>query len=285
VIFFSSGLARVAEYPAGTSFGPRTLVNYELVWILEGQVRWMCEGNEHALGPGDLAVARPGMRDWFVWDPDRTTRHAYLHFDLDLDGAEANFPSPSSWPALRRLAGDDPVRPLLRYLLWLPMAPEAERWSAEVLHLVLGLFSGGPLQSDTLGPGLSPPTVSALTWLRECWVAQGVGPVRLEALARAANVTPGYLCRRFRAEIGASPVATVDLARLSNAAELLARTDMTVSEIARAVGFGDQFHFSRRFKATFGLSPRAYRATDPGPPVLGASDAEAIRRAAVVMLS
>jgi AraC-like DNA-binding protein len=36
-------------------------------------------------------------------------------------------------------------------------------------------------------------------------------------------------------------------------------TDMTVREIARTLGYADEFHLSRRFSAHFGVPPRDYR--------------------------
>ena len=47
--------------------------------------------------------------------------------------------------------------------------------------------------------------------------------------------------------------------RLRHAQELLLSTDASVAEVGVRSGFADQFHFSRQFKAAFGLSPRGYR--------------------------
>jgi AraC-like DNA-binding protein len=41
--------------------------------------------------------------------------------------------------------------------------------------------------------------------------------------------------------------------------ELLAGTDLPLSEIALAVGFSDQSHCARRFRQHLGMSPREYR--------------------------
>jgi AraC-like DNA-binding protein len=34
---------------------------------------------------------------------------------------------------------------------------------------------------------------------------------------------------------------------------------MTHREIARTLGYADEFHFSRRFRAQYGVPPRDYR--------------------------
>jgi transcriptional regulator GlxA family with amidase domain len=47
--------------------------------------------------------------------------------------------------------------------------------------------------------------------------------------------------------------------RLSLAQDLLAKTDITVADIALKAGFADQSHFSRNFHRFTGLPPRVFR--------------------------
>ena len=49
------------------------------------------------------------------------------------------------------------------------------------------------------------------------------------------------------------------MVRLGRTANLLARSNMTVSEVAKRGGFSDQFHFSRAFKKVYGVSPTDFR--------------------------
>src|SRR4051812_43308752 len=72
-----------ADYPPGATFGPRMLSDFELVWIVQGNVVWRCGDDEHALGPSSVVLCRPKMRDAFDWDRKRRTRHGYIHFDLE----------------------------------------------------------------------------------------------------------------------------------------------------------------------------------------------------------
>jgi AraC-like DNA-binding protein len=83
--------------------------------------------------------------------------------------------------------------------------------------------------------------------------------ISLTELAQVAGVNPEYLCRLLKASTGRSPIETVRLARLDRAALLLARSNYSVSEIATLCGYSSPFHFSQRFKAAFGQSPRDLR--------------------------
>ncbi|MEW1846288.1 hypothetical protein AB0392_50740, partial [Nonomuraea angiospora] len=72
----------VADYPPGSTFGPREARSYQFVWLLRGSATWLWDDVALSLTPGKLLLIRPGMRDAFRWDPRTPTRHAYVHFTL-----------------------------------------------------------------------------------------------------------------------------------------------------------------------------------------------------------
>jgi AraC family transcriptional regulator len=116
-----------------------------------------------------------------------------------------------------------------------------------------------------------------LVWLagtaREGWQAWSAMPLRrvgVGELARRAHLPPGYLNRLSRAAFGMSAAAALERARCGRAESLLLRTDLAVGSVAYQCGFGDLSHFSHRFTAIRGVSPRAYRvAGTSSPSVLG----------------
>lgn len=82
----------------------------------------------------------------------------------------------------------------------------------------------------------------------------------VESLAALAGVSRASLTRRFNATLGVSPMAYVTQWRLATAADLLDRSDATLSAIAHQVGYASPFSFSAAFKSRYGLSPRDFRA-------------------------
>lgn len=78
-------------------------------------------------------------------------------------------------------------------------------------------------------------------------------------LALAAGVSSRQLERLFRAELGSTPGAYYALLRLERARQLARQTDLGLAEIALACGFSSLSHFSRRYRARFGISPGAER--------------------------
>jgi transcriptional regulator GlxA family with amidase domain len=67
------------------------------------------------------------------------------------------------------------------------------------------------------------------------------------------------LGRLFRRLFRTSPIEYVIAQRVGRACVLLTETSLSVKQVGLAVGYRDAYYFSRVFKKTAGLSPRAYR--------------------------
>ncbi|GAA3122159.1 AraC-like DNA-binding protein [Kribbella aluminosa] len=129
---------------------------------------------------------------------------------------------------------------------------------------VFGLLSGAliPGVSGTGGVGTGVraavhPAVQHAMRLLEADLAE---PWTLERLAARVSVAPGYLVRLFGKSVGMSPMAYLNRIRAERAAGLLIETELPVATIGAAVGWHDPSHATRRFRATFGLSPSQYRS-------------------------
>lgn len=84
-------------------------------------------------------------------------------------------------------------------------------------------------------------------------------PIQVKDVVRATGLSHRGLSDRFHAELGCSIVDQLTRARIAFICRLLTDTDMQVQEIARAVGYEDDRHFSRYVKRATGFTPQAYR--------------------------
>ncbi|MFF8280413.1 helix-turn-helix transcriptional regulator [Streptomyces lateritius] len=84
-------------------------------------------------------------------------------------------------------------------------------------------------------------------------------PLNVEALAREADMPPAHLSRQFRLAYGASPDRYLTARRVERAATLLRSGDLTLTEVASAVGCSSQDTFATRFTELVGMPPTAYR--------------------------
>lgn len=78
-------------------------------------------------------------------------------------------------------------------------------------------------------------------------------------LAQRAHLSHAQFVRRFRALAGCSPVHFMIQARLERARQLILETDMSLSQIANALGYEDVYFFSRQYKQYTGIAPSSLR--------------------------
>lgn len=83
--------------------------------------------------------------------------------------------------------------------------------------------------------------------------------MHVDDIAQAAYFSTYHYCRMFKALVGHSVMDYVRKRRLSEAADLLAKTDTPIIDIALQCQFDSQEAFTRAFKQMFNVTPGKYR--------------------------
>lgn len=83
--------------------------------------------------------------------------------------------------------------------------------------------------------------------------------VRVTEIASAVSLNPNYLCSLFRAETGLSIQEYIIRLRLQNARSLLVSTEISVTDVARMVGYKNPASFCKAFKKVYHTTPGAQR--------------------------
>jgi AraC-like DNA-binding protein len=104
------------------------------------------------------------------------------------------------------------------------------------------------------------PTHQALLRARELIDVQYTQPLDLDQLARTANFSRFHFLRAFRSAFHATPHEYLTRKRIERAKELLAQSELTVTEICFEIGFESLGSFSTLFHKLVGWSPTIYRA-------------------------
>ncbi|WDF75925.1 helix-turn-helix transcriptional regulator [Mucilaginibacter sp. KACC 22773] len=80
-----------------------------------------------------------------------------------------------------------------------------------------------------------------------------------DVLAAIAQVHPVHLSRSFPTYFNTTVGDYLKKLRINQAAVLLAKADVSLTQIGYECGFADQSHFIRSFKQAFGVTPLQYR--------------------------
>ncbi|MEC0331754.1 AraC family transcriptional regulator [Paenibacillus macerans] len=80
----------------------------------------------------------------------------------------------------------------------------------------------------------------------------------LEAVSAKVFISPKYLSKLFKEELGVTYTDYVTGRRMERARALIENNNMTVEQIASTVGYGTAAYFIKRFKETYGCTPGNY---------------------------
>ncbi len=160
----------------------------------------------------------------------------------------------------------------------LPFMAEAVATDRALATLIDELFADFPAPADPLAvdgsiadiaallatrAGMAPRRESApsgrMARVKDLLDAEFDRPIGAEDLERVSGLDRFQTARSFRRFAGTSPHRYLTGRRLDAAHRLIAE-GTALSEAAMRVGFADQSHMTRAFKARFGLTPGRFRA-------------------------
>lgn len=260
---------------------PRRVTPYHvLFFITRGGVEFTVAGNRHTLRAGEVILTPPQMvqSGKSAASGDIGLFLYVVHFSAQLHGVLdapllLGLPATFSLGTRRRKEMNEVCR---------RMVDELERgqpgsWLAangDCARVVALLWREAIEQDDSARPR-AEVTLSALVRLKPVFdaiEARYSQPLRVGDLAALVHLHPVYLSTLFRRGTGLSPGQYIAHYRLGKARELLASTDLPLSEVARRTGHGTSSYLSRAFHNAEGIPPGKYRravqgaaTSHPGP--------------------
>jgi AraC family L-rhamnose operon transcriptional activator RhaR len=250
--------AEAADYVVDYPIPPHAHRFIEMAFVLEGDGTHRTPSGEERIETGDVVVIRPGT--WHAYRPEPRLWLYNLYLGPESLHSELGWVleiPPLAAMVLRAGSG--------RVHLDGPAIGRAARWLSDLAAAplppaklglaaaVLGEIAGGEFEQR--GAELGPVVRRAMRTLQ----LELDRPWSMPDLARISGVSPSYLHRLFRAEAEESPLAWLTRMRAEKAAALLTRTNMSIGEIGRVVGWLDAGYAGRRFRAAYGMSPSEYR--------------------------
>lgn len=229
--------------------------------ILQGAEAFAYRGEHHIAPAGCVVVINPGEvhTGYAATEVGWTYRMLYPDVSLLQQAAIAAVEKPANIPYFPQAVIHD--ADLRRSLLLAHVALEQhtsqlERDSRLLWTLTQLVARHSGTCPSLLAPGQEP---LAIRQVRQYLEAQYARNPSLEELGAIANLSPFYLLRTFRQQIGLPPHEYLCQVRLSHAKRLLSE-GRAIADVAHLTGFSDQSHLTRQFKRMVGVTPGQYRA-------------------------
>jgi AraC-like DNA-binding protein len=244
--------------PPGCRYGPLNQLVYQLVLVETGEMLVVVDQEPPVrAAEGEVVLLNPGQLVRLQCTPARETRHSWM-------SVRAPLLPPERTVLLRAAPRTLPRSPAIGQLLEAGLAL-AESLEGESLHTALQGVVTAALslyleEARTQGQidrwAVQHPAVAAARRLVRQRLHE---PLTVATLAQSAHVTPDYLTRLFRQELGTTPMRYVWAERVRLGVDLLEHTGLPVAEVAARSGFQTANHFARLVRAATGRSPRHVR--------------------------
>lgn len=235
---------------AETRYGPKRRNMYLIHYVFAG--RGFFNGTPVERGQGFLTT--PGMLEHYY--ADRSDPWQYLWIILEDPAVEAYYPLYHAHPDTGVFSYRN-VNVVDQAVQQLRSAPGGAVFSsAQLTELFLRLFN----RCVWSAPDHDGSNEKLYVDYCVNFIQSGLHlPVSVELLCRKLGVSQSYLYRIFQKKLHCSPKQYLSRCRLLRAQKLLQETELSVSDIAAAVGYEDALSFSRFFSGKLHMSPTQYR--------------------------
>lgn len=241
----------------GHSYGPAVRSGYLIHYILSGKGIFQTEGKTYHLSAGDAFLIKPHTLIYYEAD----ARHPWTYTWIGMQGikVEQYFHRTTLMkvPYVHCGQHEEAIRLCHENMFKAYQLPDhRDLMMNSILYEYLYLWA-------TKFPNTQIPSREKhISYVEEAlqYIETNYSePVTIQDLANWLSLERTYLYRLFKSIVGMAPQAYLLDVRIRQACTLLSNTDLTITNIARSVGYEDSLYFSRLFHRKKGQTPSQYR--------------------------
>lgn len=239
--------------------GPRVLESYKIILVTKGRGIFRQFDMEYSIEPGDIFVLFPGVKHYYCADPDDPWEIMWAAFNGKqcADMVSLINLTPGS-PVIKGAVSHTIISTMGNIVD--EMENINEQYTLKAKGYLYILFSElipytRNMDSDAVGQVKQNTIKKALNFIELNYY----NDIDVDLLCRHLNISRSHFSRSFKSKVGVTIPEYINKIRIQRATLLLRNTDLNINEIAKSVGFDDQFYFSRIFSKIEGVPPAQYR--------------------------
>lgn len=268
---FPVKIARSEHVQAGPIFEKHWHEQFQILYFEQGEAVIHCNANTYTPKPGDVIIINSNELHYGVTYGEHLIYHIVkVDFNFLLssqqDLCQTKYITPLLQGRIRfenLISQDNQLSAAIREIIdeYAKQNLGCElAIKAHIYHVLVHLLRH--YQQEILQPAEQERQQRTLHQLRaalEYMDEHYHETIRLNELAKLANMSSQHFCRLFKMLTGKRPIDYINYLRINEAVTLLSESHFNISEIAMAVGFDDSNYFSRIFKKYKKLSPSAFK--------------------------
>ncbi len=230
--------------------------DWQLLYIAGGKAHFYLPEGEQTAGKGEAFLYPPGQPQRYGYVLKEKPDVYWLHFSGTQAAALLKKAGLPALTVFHPGVHSDCVMLLDRIIRELQLCGlYSQELAAAHAQALIYLLSRGMKEKAGPQSAASPEIQQLVEWIHR----HPEESLSMTAYARRANMSVSTFIRKFRAHTGLPPQRYITRQRIYHARELMISSQMSITDIARIVGYDNPLYFSRMFKKETGMSPRAYR--------------------------
>jgi AraC-like DNA-binding protein len=219
--------------------------------VLGGNAIYVEDHQKHVVKPGEVVILRTKSQHSYTTGPAGFVHKRYIN----IDGPALDTIFRATGLANQNVVSVADVRGLehLFRAAGRLLKESGDNFRVEVACLAFRILV-------TLGQCVVVKRPYAVTQALAFIQAHESEHISLSQLTKVAGMSETHFCHIFKQHTGMAPLQYFLRIKLTQAKRMLAETDATITQIAKATGADDAMYFSRQFKKHTGSSPTIWRA-------------------------
>lgn len=237
----------------------RILDDYKIVLVIKGRGLLKLDDKDFEIKSGDLFILFPGVKHLFNADPEDPWELLWVSFNGKACGSIMDsMIFTHEYPIVHGISSNIIIQ-LLTNIIY-ELESEVSDYALKATGFLYIFFSELIPYTKKINEQQTVKTKEdsikkALAYIDVNYQQD----IDVDTLSHYVNFSRSHFSRLFKKEVHLSIPEYLNKVRIQKAKTLLTGTDLSVSEVAKAVGFKDPFYFSKIFKEIEGQSPSFYK--------------------------
>lgn len=246
--------------PPGYTYDHKIPNEHHVHFVTDGKGILIVDGKQYHIRKNDIFLIPKGASIRYYADEVEPWTYMWVTFDGQMaDSYLTNACLSKEKPVIHSTIPTTSYTPLIQSILeanHLTVANEIKRvaYLYEIISMMIEAQAASRNANGSYDYSGDAYVDYALQYIKTNYKTIKVGDI-----ASYVGINRSYLTSLFKKKLNVSPQHYLISFKLSEAAKFLKTTDMSVSDVAEAVGYDDSGNFSRVFRQTYGVTPQNYR--------------------------